>query len=555
MGGAVLLAIGFWSREKKDSPAVTRLTTSGSVRDLALSPGGGILVYAFKVGSEESLRIRELATKKDSELLPAGSSFHGLTFSNDETRIYLVRSEPGDPGFKHLYAVPVGGGEAQKLVADVDSPVSFSPDGGQMVYEHCLQPKNDIDLTIAKPDGTLLRHLATLHNASGFLFQPGPAWSPDGRSIALSVLTASEDPSWILYLVTIKDGFARKILESKGDFGRPVWTSNSELAVTHFDPESNTRQLWSVSVGSGKTRPLTRGSEDYALELSATRDTRRFAAIAIHRTANVWAALTNAPADARQATHSGISILDVVEMFDGKLLVLDAEGSPWTMVGDGSQWSRFADVDHADWLTICGRYVVMVQGQRGAPELVRFDPDGSHRTRIAAGNMWGVVCTADGNTVYYVSVQQPQVIWKVSTEGGLPLKLANVLGNQVADRLAVSPDGLRLAYIYTQYGHIPSDGRHLAIISTDGGAVLLTRPVPGDIEGLHWAPSGKELQYVRPASGDSNVWAEGVDSGRRRQLTNFTSGQIFGFNWSNDNKRLLMSRGEIATDAVLITKN
>jgi Tol biopolymer transport system component len=167
--------------------------------------------------------------------------------------------------------------------------------------------------------------------------------------------------------------------------------------------------------------------------------------------------------------------------------------------------------------------------------------------------MWAPACTADGSTLYYVTVQQPQAIWKVSTEGGVPLKLTNVLGNQVADRLAVSPDGRRLAYIYTQYGHIPSEGRHLAIISTEGGAVLLTRSVPGDIGNLHWAPSGKELQYVRPTSGDSNVWAEGVDSGRRRQLTNFTSGQIFGFNWSNDNKRLLMSRGEIATDAVLIT--
>jgi DNA-binding winged helix-turn-helix (wHTH) protein/Tol biopolymer transport system component len=553
MGGAVLLAIGLWSRKRQELPAVTRLTTSGAVRDLALSPGGGLLVYAFRVGSQESLRVRELATKKDSELLPAGSSFHGLTFSNDGSRVYLVRSEPSDPGFKHLYAIPVTGGEARKLVADVDSPVSFSPDGGQMVYEHCLQPKNDIDLTIAKPDGTLVRRLATLHDASGFLFQPGPAWSPDGRSVALSALTTSEDPRWILYLVSTKDGSVQRILESKGDFGRPVWTGSTALVLPHLDPESNTRQLWSVSVASGKTRPLTGDSDDYDWALSATRDTRLLATIAIHRTANVWSALTDAPADAQQTTHSGISTFDVAEMFDGKLLVMDAEGSPWTMVGDGSQWSRFAEVDHADWLTICGRYVVLVRDQPGTPELVRFDPDGSHRTRIAAGNMWAPACTADGSTLYYVTVQQPQAIWKVSTEGGVPLKLTNVLGNQVADRLAVSPDGRRLAYIYTQYGHIPSEGRHLAIISTEGGAVLLTRSVPGDIGNLHWAPSGKELQYVRPTSGDSNVWAEGVDSGRRRQLTNFTSGQIFGFNWSNDNKRLLMSRGEIATDAVLIT--
>jgi DNA-binding winged helix-turn-helix (wHTH) protein/Tol biopolymer transport system component len=549
----VWLAFGLLRQREEWQPA-KRLTNSGSVRDLALSPDGRFLVYAFHSGSEDSLRRRELATQKDIELLPAGSAFHGLTFSNDGGQLYLLRSDPNDFGFKQLYAMSASGGEARKLVSDVDSPVSFSPNGDQLVYEHCLQPRNDIDLIIAGPNGTWIRHLATLRDASGFLFQPGPAWSPDGKFIAVPALAVTENPMWILYLVSVEDGSVRKIMESNGDFGRPVWMNRDKLVLPHFDNQSNIRQLWTVSVANGQARPITHGPEDYAWEVAATRDTRMLAAITIHRTANVWSALTNAPEDAHQSTHSGIAIFSVVETFDGKLLILDAEGIPWTMVYDGSQWTRFADLDHADWLTVCGHYVVFLHNGAGTPELLRFDPDGSHMTKLAAANIWAPACAPDGNSIYYVTIRQPQAIWKVATAGGQPQKLADVLGNQVEDRLAVSPDGRKLAYIYTQYGHIPSDGRHLAVISVDGGSVLATQPVPGDIFNLHWAPAGKEFQYIRPASGAANLWAQPVSGGRLRQLTRFTSGQIFDFNWSNDGTRLLISRGEVATDAVLMTR-
>jgi DNA-binding winged helix-turn-helix (wHTH) protein/Tol biopolymer transport system component len=541
-------------REKDPWQSAKRLTNSAGVRDLTLSPDGQFLVYAFHSGPEDSLRRRELATDKDIELLPAGPGFHGLTFSNDGRELYLIRSDPKDLGFKHLYVMPASGGEARKLVSDVDSPVSFSPNGDLLVYEHCLQPRNDIDLIIARPDGTWIRHLATLRDASGFLFQPGPAWSPDGKFIAVPALTATENPMWVLYLVSVEDGSIRKIMESAGDFGRPVWMNRQKLVLPHFDSKSNTRRLWTVSVADGQARPVTHGPEDYAPEVAATRDTRLLAAITIHRTANIWSAPANAPEDARQSTHSGIAIFSVVETFDGKLLILDAEGIPWTMVADGSQWTRFADLDHADWLTACGHYVVFLHNGRGTPELLRFDQDGTHMTKLAAGNIWGPACAADGNSIYYVSIRQPQAIWKVPTAGGQPRKVADVLGNQVDDRIAVSPDGRKLAYIYTQYGHIPSDGWHLAVLSLERGSVLATQPIPGDISNLHWTPAGKEFQYVRPGPGAANLWSQPVSGGRLQQLTRFTSGQIFDFNWSNDGARLLISRGEVATDAVLMTR-
>ena len=44
-----------------------------------------------------------------------------------------------------------------------------------------------------------------------------------------------------------------------------------------------------------------------------------------------------------------------------------------------------------------------------------------------------------------------------------------------------------------------------------------------------------------------------VNGHQPRQLTTFNSGQIFDFHWSLDGKRLLFTRGEISSDAVLIS--
>jgi len=93
------------------------------------------------------LWIRQVATRSDVQIVPPDTNgFHGLTFSPDGDYIYFVRSDKNDAYFKYLYLIPALGGAVRKLITDVDSPVSFSPDGRQFVYEHCAQPTNDIEI-------------------------------------------------------------------------------------------------------------------------------------------------------------------------------------------------------------------------------------------------------------------------------------------------------------------------------------------------------------------------------------------------------------------------
>jgi hypothetical protein len=56
----------------------------------------------------------------------------------------------------------------------------------------------------------------------------------------------------------------------------------------------------------------------------------------------------------------------------------------------------------------------------------------------------------------------------------------------------------------------------------------------------------------RTRDGVDNIWSNPLDSRSHEQPTNFSSGQIFGFDWSPDGNRLAVARGSLSSDIILI---
>jgi Tol biopolymer transport system component len=246
-------------------------------------------------------------------------------------------------------------------------------------------------------------------------------------------------------------------------------------------------------------------------------------------------------------------MIEVSEASDGKLLARGGDGGVWMMHTDGSQRSRFADFRRVNSLGSCGRYAILLSQESDTKALVRVDRDGTHPATLVRGNLWSPVCSADGNFVFYATFEQPQKIWKVPILGGTALYVSDVPGDQLSGRLTVSPDGKLLAFPYTQYGRVPSEGWKIGLMPVSGGRLVKQFKVPGGIWGVRWSPNGAGLQYVVTQSGAGNIWEQPLAGGKAKQLTHFTTGQIFDFNWSSDRTRLLLTRGNVNSDAVLLS--
>jgi hypothetical protein len=430
--------------------------------------------------------------------------------------------------------------------------VSFSPDGKQFVFERGVVARSVIELKIANADGSGEHVLATIQNGDAGLFQPGPGWSRDGRTIVVPVRFGDLGPQrkWVLESVSVSDGRVKEIYSSPVPLGRPVWLSSGDsLLIPHSDPEYERAQLWTISYPGGSARRFTNDLADYNSALDITRDGKMIAGIASTVVSNVYVAPAGNTLSTRQITSGGLPMVAIAETSDGKILSASRDGRIWRMNSDGGQREQ---VQHhaATWVRRCGPFVLFASFEANATTLTRVNEDGSLPLKLMSGDLHYPGCSSDGKFAFYVNKHRPQKIWKIPIEGGSPVEVASALGEGVTGQLDVSPDGTLLSYAFDE-SHPP--GWKLAVIPVGGGPVVRTFKVPGGIGLPRWSPDGSGLQYLVTQNGATNIWEQSLAGGDPKQLTNFTSGLIFDFTWSSDHQRLLMTRGDVTSDVVLLS--
>ena len=131
-----------------------------------------------------------------------------------------------------LYSMPVLGGTPRQLVRDVDTAVTFSPDGQRLAFVRGVPNAGKARLLIANVDGTgeqTIWEADAEINSRGIL---APDWSPDGRSIAMS---SGMRGVGTLSIVTVADKTARTLYRHQGNIGRPRWTPNGDALLVPLD--------------------------------------------------------------------------------------------------------------------------------------------------------------------------------------------------------------------------------------------------------------------------------------------------------------------------------
>lgn len=90
-----------------------------------------------------------------------------------------------------------------------------------------------------------------------------------------------------------------------------------------------------------------------------------------------------------------------------------------------------------------------------------------------------------------------------------------------------------------------------ALLSPESGQVVRVFDDPSKSGHLDM-PDERTLIYADTSGDVSNIWSRAFEGGTPKQLTKFTSEQIFRFSFSRDGKRFAMARGTPTADIVLI---
>jgi Tol biopolymer transport system component len=206
-----------------------------------------------------------------------------------------------------------------------------------------------------------------------------------------------------------------------------------------------------------------------------------------------------------------------------------------------------------------GHYIVFSSNRanQGAFNLWRMDMDGSNPLQLTHGKGEVLpVCSPDGRWVVYSTggpstTAGQKTLWKVSIDGGQPVQLAD----KPSSGAAISPDGALVACWYAVDPGTPdrSATMKIALIPFAGGPPIKTLDaIMTSIHPVRWSPDGRSIDYIDTHPFVSNIWSQPIDGGPPKQVTQFTSELIEGFDWSHDGT-LVCSRLHGVQDVVIIS--
>ena len=544
---------------------VARLTSSGTADKAAISPDGKYLVHVATENGQQSLRMRQVSTNSDLQIVPPSDvQYAGLTFSRDGDFINYVAADKNS-ATSNLYQISGFGGNPRRLISNVGSAVSFSPDGQQLAFIRNLADAGEDVLMIAGANGSGERKL-TVRKLPNFF--RSVAWSPDGKTIACGA--GSYVPSYNTYIVEVAvDSGKEKPIGTQNWMlmGQLAWaTDGRALILAASEPGSGTfesQQIWHVSYPEGEARRITNDLNNYS-GVSLTADSNRLVTVQSETGSSVWV-VPNGEANRATRTTSGAGQLDgrdgLASTPDGKIVYAsNASGNLdlWMMNADGTghrQLTENSRINNHPAVTPDGRYIIFTSDRAGRPNIWRTDIDGGNATQLTSGSGEdNPQCSPDGKWVIYTLLGAGKpTLWRVSIDGGPP--------QQITDKYSAvavfSPEGKSVACLYRD--EQTNSSLKLAIFPLQGGtpervfeAPIFTEEV-SRVPPPRWTLDGRALTYVVTSGGVSNIWMQPINGDAPRQLTTFKSDRIFSFDWSRDGKQLVVARGLVASDVVMVS--
>ncbi len=569
---AALLFVGglfFWRRaaESAQHPMgelkLTRVTTTSNSWDVAISPDGKTLAYIQGDAGLQSLKLKPVSGESESELIaPVEARYRGITFAPDGNSIFLTRKEKGATAFV-LYQRNLHSPEQKVILPQVDSAVTFSPDGKKIAFVREDQTTGKSSLIVANNDGSNEKLLVT-HQMPDYFSVDGPSWSPDGKLIALSVGQTKPVFHFRIATIQVSDGQESFPSDAKWAWAMDVaWLANGKeiiLIGRHHNEGTNSNQVWRVTLATGQAQKITNDLNDYR-GLSLTSNSQKLVTVQAETRANIWiqdqvgnAQPITITADA--ASQNGYDGLDWTP--NGQIVYTSLRNGQQDLwrIDPKSQINERLTSDVNDKavspsVSNDGRFIVFNSGRVGIPRVWRIDIDGKNPQSLTNSNIdIQPFCSWQQNWAVYSSDKDGRrTIYKIPIDG-TSTATPQMLIDKFAEAPAVSPDGNFIACHYQADNNSPPQ---IAIIPAQGGAPTQILPIPiFSRVNVRWHPLEKSLSYLSRSDNQTNLWVQSLGGREPKKITNFSGERIFAYAWSRDGKRLAFSRGTVNRDVVMI---
>jgi serine/threonine protein kinase len=538
---------------------ITKVEGTHNARLSAMSPDGKYLAYVLNIEGNESLWLRHLASESNVQIVaPSQVQFFTVRFSPDGSFIYFSHTKPSEgPASRayDLYRTPVLGGVAQLLIKDIDTGLSFSPDGSRFVFGRANDPeKGKFYVLVANADGSGEKTIRVIPRADG---SRALAWSPDGKIIAGLVSARSEKSFNAIVSINPENGEQQVVARPPyTGFSEVAWLPDGKnLAVVFSTAETNfdRQQIGLITLPGGDFRAITTDANDYKT-LSVSSDGSTIATIMVQSSRDVYLSAGAMPdySDAKQITF-GDSIATISWTRDGDLLAgrmphiqfLSPDGKVKGVIESDQPSAVFEPYGCADGSIVMSRGVLKTMTEN----IWRSDSSGNGLVRLSDGfDEEFPKCAPDSKTVYFVDVAT-FAFMRVPISGGKAERVSDAVMEYDAN-FDISHDG-KLAVLGTY--DFKAQRPNISLVSLETGKIVRTLDYDPRQSGLlRFSPDGKSVVYVVREKDVDNLWSQPLDGGTGHQITNFTSLKIYSYQWSPDGKRIAFVRGDSPTDVALI---
>lgn len=535
-----------------------RLTGEGKAREAVISPDGKFLVYKKAEGEQISVWIKQIQANSNVQVVAAGEmdSVIALTFSPDGNFVYF-NGENKDTTGPTIFRVPTLGGSPVKVLTNANA-LTFSPDGRQVAYLRFSYQTVDTSIFIANPDGSNERKLITVEGSK--FFNTRPVWSPDGKLIASLLGDDNLLPKqmYSAVIISVADG---KVVEP----GKQRWAtssdivwhpSNDSILVIGSDINGPPNQIWEIGYPNGEARRLTHTLTEFG-GISITADGKSIVSTESETKSSVWVSANTDPNVSKQImpakgdTHGFGWTPDKRIVYVGDQ---SGDAEVWIMDQDGSNAKQLTSDRLYKELPVAsadGKYIVFSAPGTG-DHLIRIDINGGNPLQLTnVGSVDNPDISIDSKWVIYSTwINGKPRIFRVSIDGGEPQQLSDL----DATEPRYSNDGKFIACFVVDPK--TQDFGKLAIIPAEGGESVKTfdlLPTTNITRGPVWTPDGKGIVYLVSRGERSNLWIQSLDGGAPKQVTNFEQPAVARREYSRDGKQIAIVRGELTSNAVMIT--